>query len=82
MNKLNEEKDKEIKILKKECKDLKDKINYLEENKADLYKNEINLKYSMEKEGECRIFGDEFVKINMNNIILKINGTSSKLVNK
>ncbi len=82
INKINEEKDNKIKILEKECKDLKEKINYLEENKQDLYKDEINLVYNTENEGECRIFGDKFVEINEKNIDLNINGKSSKLVSK
>ena len=44
------------------------------------YKNEINLKYLTEKEGKQKIFGDDFVKNNINNISLIINGNKSPLV--
>ena len=59
---------------------MKEKINDLEENI--ITKDEINLIYNTEKEGECKIFGDKFVEINKNNIDLNINGKSSKLVSK
>ena len=72
LNILNKEKDNKIKILENECKELKEKINDLEE--SIIYKDEINLVYNTEKEGECKIFGDKFVEINENNIDLNING--------
>ena len=70
----------EIKILKKEKKELKKQVDELY-NKIN-YKDEINLIYNTEEEGEYQIFGDEFVKNNNNNIELNINGDKSKLVNK
>ena len=48
----------------------------------DKYKTEINLTYNTKEEGESKIFGDKFVKINQNNIELNINGYKSKLVSK
>ena len=38
--------------------------------------------FRSEKEGECQIFGDKFVKKNNNNIELNINGYKSKLISK
>ena len=82
----------EIKILKKEKKELKkqvdelyNKINNKDEikNKEEInYKDEINLIYNTEEEGECQIFEDKFVKKNNNNIELNINGDKSKLISK
>jgi len=73
----------EIKNMKKEKNELEKQIYELDNiiNK-DKYKNEINLIYNTEKDEECKIFGDKFVKINNNNIELNINGDKSKLVNK
>ena len=73
----------EIKNIKKEKNELEKQIYELDNivNK-DKYKNEINLIYNTEEEGEHRIFGDKFVKKNDNNIELNINGNKSKLVNK
>ena len=44
------------------------------------YKNEINIKYLTEEEGNQRIFGEDFVDNNFNNINLIINGNNSPLV--
>ena len=44
------------------------------------YKNEINLKYITTEEKYENIFGDRFVKNNINNIDLIINGKKSKLI--
>ena len=73
----------EIKNIKKEKNELENQVYELDNivNK-DKYKNEINLIYNTEKEGECKILGDKFVKKNNNNIELDINGNKSKLVNK
>jgi len=73
----------EIKNMKKEKKELEKQVYELDNivNK-DKYKNEINLIYNTNEEKECQIFGDEFVKINNNNIELNINGNKSKLVSK
>ena len=71
---------KEIKNMKKEKKDLEKQVDELD-NKIN-YKNEINLIYNTEKEGDYQIFGDEFVKNNINNIELNINDDKSELVNK
>ena len=46
------------------------------------YKNEINIKYMTKEEGVQRIFGEEFVGNNINNIILIINGKKSPLIDK
>ena len=70
---------KEIKNMKKEKKDLEKQVDELD-NKIN-YKNEINLIYNTEKEGEYQIFGNKFVEIN-NNIELNINEHKNKLVNK
>jgi len=73
----------EIKNMKKEKNEL-EKLVYELDNivNKDKYKNEINLIYNTEEEGECQIFGGEFVKKNNNNIELNINGHKSKLINK
>ena len=47
-----------------------------------LYKNEINLIYYVENDSICRLFGDNFVNNNKNNIELKISGKNIKLINK
>jgi len=44
------------------------------------YKNEINLKYITKDEKNENIFGEKFVKNNINNIDLIINGEKSKLI--
>ena len=44
------------------------------------YKNEINIKYMTEEEGNQKIFGKGFVINNINNINLIINGKNSPLV--
>ena len=46
------------------------------------YKNEINLKYLTENEGNEYIFGTHFVENNANNISLIINGEKSKLIDQ
>ena len=73
----------EIKNMKKEKKELENQVYELDNiiNK-DKYKNKINLIYNTNEEKEYKIFGDEFVKINENNIELNINGNKSKLVSK
>ena len=77
----------EIKNIKKEKKELENKVYELE-NKVDelenkvYYKDEINLIYNTNEEGEYQIFGDKFVEINNNNIELNINEHKNKLVNK
>ena len=45
-----------------------------------IYKNEINLQYMAEEEGNKQIFGYKFVQNNINNINLIINGNKSPLV--
>ena len=73
----------EIKNMKKEKQKLEEQIYELDNivNK-DKYRNEINLIYNTGEEEECRIFGDEFVEKNNNNIELNINGNKSKLISK
>ena len=73
----------EIKKIKKEKIELEKQVYELDNivNK-DKYKTEINLTYNTKEEGESKIFGDKFVKINQNNIELNINGYKSKLVSK
>ena len=51
-------------------------------NNYNKFKNEINLIYKTDKEGEEDIFGDKFVKNNKNNIELIINGKKNDLINK
>jgi len=51
-------------------------------NNHNKFKNEINLIYKADKEGEEDIFGDKFVKNNKNNIELIINGNKNDLINK
>jgi hypothetical protein len=43
-------------------------------------KNEINIIYKTDKEGNENIFGDKFVENNKNNIEIIINGNSSNLI--
>ena len=38
--------------------------------------------YKKENEGQCRIFGEEFLNNNKNNIELIINGVKSKLIDE
>ena len=45
-------------------------------------KNEMNIIYKTDKEGEENIFGDEFVRNNKKNIELIINGNKSNLIEK
>jgi len=45
-------------------------------------KNEINIIYKTDKEGEENIFGDKFVENNKNNIDLIINGNKNNLIDK
>ena len=47
-----------------------------------IHKNEINLKYMTEEEGEKTIFGSSFVENNKDNISLIINGKESELVSE
>ena len=47
-----------------------------------MYKNEINLKYIPNCEGEDTIFGKKFVKNNFDNISFIINGKKSRLVSE
>ena len=44
------------------------------------YKNHINLIYKTEDKGKYKIFGEDFVKNNKNNIELLINGIKSELI--
>jgi len=46
------------------------------------YKNEINLKYTVEKDGKYKIFGDYFAEYNTNYLSLIINGKKYPLVNE
>ena len=46
------------------------------------YKNEINIKYMTEKEGNKTIFSNNFVDKNINNICLIINGKKSPLISE
>ena len=78
----NEEKDKTIKKLENDFSGLKRLVYILDDNQKDIYKDEINLIYEAEKEGNYDIFGEKFVEINKQNIELNINGNESELVNK
>ena len=51
-------------------------------NNRNKNKNEINIIYEIDEEGDENIFGDRFVENNKNNIELKINGYKSCLMNK
>ena len=73
---------KKIKILENKYNEIKEKIDELEDNKKDKYKDEINLIYVTERENEYNIFGEEFVKNNKGNIELNINGENIKLINE
>ena len=77
----------EIKNIKKEKIVLENKVYELENKVYELENNvcckdEINLIYNTNEEGEYQIFGDKFVEINNNNIELNINGDKSKLISK
>ena len=52
------------------------------ETKSNKNTNAINLIYYLEKEEEQNIFGEEFVKNNINTVELVINGIKSKLIQK
>ena len=56
--------------------------NIIDEFNKNYNKNEINLIYISEKEGEENIFGEKFVENNKNKIELIINGIKNNLVNK
>ena len=45
-----------------------------------LHKNEINIKYKTNSDGNQKIFGEKFVENNKNNISLIINGKNSPLI--
>ena len=70
-------------------KDQNDRINWDEyfnhpffETKSTKSTNTINLIYYLEKEKQENIFGEEFVKNNIDKIELVINGIKSKLIQK
>ena len=46
------------------------------------YKNEMNIIYKTDKEGDENIFGDQFVYNNKNNIELQINGIKNGLIKR
>ena len=46
------------------------------------YKNEINLTYFAKNKGTYDIFGQKFVKNNIDNIEIIINGKQNKFLNK
>ena len=74
---------KKIKILENKYNEIKEKIDELEDNKKDKYKDEINLiYYTEEEEDNYNIFGEIFVKNNIDNIELNINGENIKLINE
>ena len=79
---MNEEKENKMNILENKYNELKELLYKLDDNIKDKYKNEINIIYRTEKEGEYNIFGEEFVENNKNNIELNINGNESNLINK
>ena len=80
--KLNEEKEKEIKILGNNYNNLKEILYELDDNIKGKYRDEINLKYITEEEGYYNIFGEKFVEINKDNIELDINGEINSLIDK
>ena len=69
----------ELNIIEKYFTNGNNKVTKKEETK---YKNEINIKYMTQNEGNQRIFGGFFVENNINNIILIINGKKSPLVSQ
>ena len=56
--------------------------NIIDKFNNNKYKNEINIIYKTDKEGEENIFGDKFVENNKNNIELIINGNKNELISK
>ena len=67
----------QLKLIKNYIKAIPVNKNNNEENK-----NDSDLEYFTEEEGICDIFGEIFVKNNINNIELIINGKPNKLVDK
>ena len=59
-------------------------FNNNKSNKSNIkeYKNEINIIYKTEKEGDENIFGDQFVYNNKNNVELQINGIQNGLIKR
>ena len=51
-------------------------------NNKNKNKNEINIIYEIDEEGDENIFGDRFVENNKNNIELIINGNKENLINR
>ena len=75
--KKNEEKDNKINNLEYKYTKLKELIYEIDDNIKDKYKDEINLIYETEEEGDYNIFGEKFVEINKDNIELNINVNKS-----
>ena len=79
--KINENKDNKINNLENKYNKLNEEINIIN----DIMKNKghlINLIYESKEEENQRIFGEEFVVNNINNIDLIINGEKSNLISK
>ena len=81
--KLNKEKDEKIKEIENKYIELKLFCEKLEKNKKDKnYRDEINIIYETNEEGEYKIFGKTFVKNNKENIELSINEINNELLDK
>ena len=80
--KRNEEKDNKINKLEDKYNELKGQIYELDDNIKDKYRDEINIIYKTDKEGNYNIFGEEFDEKNKDNIELNINGMKNNLINK
>jgi surface protein len=77
----NKEKDKKIEKLEKDLNEIKMQINELDKNKRDIYKNELNLIYETEDEGNYDILGKKFIENNKEKIELNVNGIKIDSVN-
>ena len=77
---MNNERNKKIQILENNYNALKELVYELDDKQKNKYKDEIIITYETEEEGNCDIFGEQFVEINKNNIDLNINGKNTKLI--
>ena len=84
LKKSNKEKDKKIRKFENAYNKMKNEMYDLDDvcGQADKYKDEINIVYEMEEDGDCNLFGEKFVENNKDNIDLVIDGVKTNLTNK
>ena len=84
LKKSNKQKEKKIRKFKKAYNKIKKEMYELDDalNQKVKYKDEINIVYEMEEDGDCNLFGEKFVENNKDNIDLVINGVKNNLTNK